>query len=837
MAFVFAELRDLSKSDPPARSSRNRTTVPEVSVLQDRGSSRSVSMEKQSISPQPGVGNLSDWIVKPYSIVFAVVVFFIIIFGIALFLGYRQFNDTRKNVLTADKTTANLLADLILQHNRATIGILQSYANRPLFIDATKKKDLAAIDRHLSDLKNNADIDVTFVADKSAILLTNLPVFPESRGKDFSQRDWYKGISADWKPYISNVFKQIVGDKLLAVTVCVPIFDEKRRPIGILGNSQRLNYIDNTIEKVAFSPYTTVNVIDRAGKILYSNNISYLEKITDYRFFPIIEPAVKGKKQQIEMSDPQKNQGKRYLTVVPIGETGWAIIIERSLRDIYRSDLRRFIEIGAVSILLFLLIGFFLVYLRKVFLFRKTEELLQAETKLRQGEKNLQALFSRQEALLSAIPDIVMEVDVNKVYTWSNQAGLQFFGEDVIGKEAAFYFVGEQEIYQSVNPLFDGDENVIYVESWQRRKDGQKRLLAWWCRVLKDERGQVTGALSSARDITDSRRVEDDRKEALEKYRLLADHVDSVYAVDKEYIYLFMNERHLKRFGLSLEEVVGKKYDEFHSAEDTRQFKESIDEVFKTGNPITTERSSERDGKIFLRTFTPVIGQSSHENESQVTVYSKDITDIKLSEKQLQNTLESLRRAVGVTIQVLASAVETRDPYTSGHQTRSANLARAIAIEMELPQDKIEGIRMAGSIHDLGKISIPAEILSKPGKLSEIELALIKEHANRGYEMLKDVISPWPLAEIVRQHHERMDGSGYPRNLKRDEILIEARILAVADVVEAMASHRPYRPGLGIDAALKEIEKNRGIVYDSTVADACLRLFREKGFKLEGAPL
>jgi|GEM_PF-6511338 HD-GYP domain-containing protein (c-di-GMP phosphodiesterase class II) len=200
----------------------------------------------------------------------------------------------------------------------------------------------------------------------------------------------------------------------------------------------------------------------------------------------------------------------------------------------------------------------------------------------------------------------------------------------------------------------------------------------------------------------------------------------------------------------------------------------------------------------------------------------------------LAATLENLRKSFSTTIQVLVSAVETRDPYTSGHQIRSADLARAIATEMGLPQDRIEGIRMAGSIHDIGKLSIPSDILSKPTKLSELEFSLIKEHSRKGYEMLKDVESPWPLAEIVYQHHERMDGSGYPRNLKGAEMLIEARILAVADVVEAMASHRPYRAGLGIDAALSEIEKNRGIFYDDAVADACLRLFREKGFKFKG---
>jgi len=212
-----------------------------------------------------------------------------------------------------------------------------------------------------------------------------------------------------------------------------------------------------------------------------------------------------------------------------------------------------------------------------------------------------------------------------------------------------------------------------------------------------------------------------------------------------------------------------------------------------------------------------------------------DIAERKRTEEKLQHTLDSLRKAISTTVQVMVSVVETRDPYTAGHQLRSSKLARAIATEMGLPQEKIDGIRMAGSIHDIGKLSIPAEILSKPTKLTNIEFSLIKEHSRNGYEMLKDVESPWPLAEIVHWHHERMDGTGYPRNLKGDEILMEARIMAVADVVEAMASHRPYRPALGIEAALEEIEKNRGTLYDVGAADACLRLFREKGFQLERA--
>ena len=202
------------------------------------------------------------------------------------------------------------------------------------------------------------------------------------------------------------------------------------------------------------------------------------------------------------------------------------------------------------------------------------------------------------------------------------------------------------------------------------------------------------------------------------------------------------------------------------------------------------------------------------------------------AEEKLEQTLEILKRAVGTTIQVLVCAVESRDPYTAGHQSRSANLASAIATEMGLDQDKIEGIHMAGIVHDIGKITIPAEILIKPTKLTNLEFSLIKQHSLSGYEMLKNVESPWSLAEIVYQHHERMNGSGYPRNLKGDEILLESRIMVVADVVEAMASHRPYRPALGIEAALEEIEKNKGILYDDAVVDACLKLFREKGYQL-----
>jgi HD-GYP domain-containing protein (c-di-GMP phosphodiesterase class II) len=192
-----------------------------------------------------------------------------------------------------------------------------------------------------------------------------------------------------------------------------------------------------------------------------------------------------------------------------------------------------------------------------------------------------------------------------------------------------------------------------------------------------------------------------------------------------------------------------------------------------------------------------------------------------------------LRRGLEATIGAIAATIETRDPYTAGHQRRVAALAAAIAAEMGLPAPAVEGIHFGALIHDLGKVQVPAEILAKPARLTPLEFELIKTHPRAGYDIVKEIEFPWPVALMVLQHHERLDGSGYPQGLKGDAISLEARILAVADVVEAMSSHRPYRPGLGIEAALKEIEAKRGTWFEPAAVDACLHLFREKRFAFE----
>jgi PAS domain S-box-containing protein/putative nucleotidyltransferase with HDIG domain len=240
-----------------------------------------------------------------------------------------------------------------------------------------------------------------------------------------------------------------------------------------------------------------------------------------------------------------------------------------------------------------------------------------------------------------------------------------------------------------------------------------------------------------------------------------------------------------------------------------------------------------RDGSAFPieKTLMPVSGENREAN-GQVLVF-RDISARKRAEKELKESWEQLHQALEGTIQAMALTIEIRDPYTAGHQRRVSRLSCAIAREMGLPEDQVEGLRVAGDIHDIGKIYVPAEILSKPGQITAIEYGIIKTHPQVGFDILKTIKFPWPVALIVLQHHERQDGSGYPLGLVGDAILLESRILGVADIVEAMSSHRPYRPAQGIDKAIEEIMQNKGRLYDDRVVESCVRLFQLNRFAFE----
>jgi PAS domain S-box-containing protein/putative nucleotidyltransferase with HDIG domain len=474
-------------------------------------------------------------------------------------------------------------------------------------------------------------------------------------------------------------------------------------------------------------------------------------------------------------------------------------------------------------------------------LFKGARGILIDVTAQRRAEETLRKSEEKYRWVLDNMADVITVMDMNLRFTYVSPSIIRMRGytaeealaqtfEQVMTPESLKISaeVFEEEMTLEAGGTADPDR-IRIVEVEQYRKDGSIVLMENHLSFLRDEAKKPVGIISVSHDITQRRRSENHIRRQTDAIEAA---IDGIALLNEDGEYVYLNQAHVRIYGYeNAEELVGKSWRILYDADELQRLDEEvIPKIHQEGYWQGEALGMKKDGSKFPQglSLTALHGGG-------LICVVRDITERKQAEVERQRILDSLRKAVGTTIQVMVSAVEARDPYTAGHQIRVANLARAIATEMGLPQDKIEGIRMAGSIHDIGKLSIPAEILSKPTKLTNLEFSLIKEHSLKGHEMLKDVESPWPLAQIVYQHHERMDGSGYPGNLKGDEIIMEARILAVADVVEAMASYRPYRPAIGVEAALNEIEKNKGTLYDTDAVDACLRLFQEKGFQLEGA--
>ncbi|MBN1547570.1 MAG: PAS domain S-box protein [Syntrophaceae bacterium] len=371
-------------------------------------------------------------------------------------------------------------------------------------------------------------------------------------------------------------------------------------------------------------------------------------------------------------------------------------------------------------------------------------------------------------------------------------------------------------------PVFKGNHIVAVVGVANKPSD-----------YVEDDVLQLTLLMDAVWKSVNVKEAEEAVHENEKRFRQIYQESPVAYqSLDAEGRILDVNPTWLTLFGYTREEIIGRCLDELFPPNSRAVFAERFPLFREHGVTHNNEFNMQcKDGTILTLTFNGVFVRDAH----GVPLYSHcilhNITELKQSEETLKRTMKRLRQVTGSVIDVISLAVESRDPYTSGHQKRVSDLARRIASEMGLPATQIEGIRIAGIIHDLGKISVPSEILSMPRKLNEIEFSLLKTHAQKGYEILSDVNFDWPVAEIVYQHHERLDGSGYPRGLKKGDILLEAQIIAVADVVEAMASHRPYRPALGIEPALKEIVSQRGILFDPAAVNACIKLFKEKGFK------
>jgi len=441
------------------------------------------------------------------------------------------------------------------------------------------------------------------------------------------------------------------------------------------------------------------------------------------------------------------------------------------------------------------------------------------------NRKLLEAVIFQQR-LIDALPIPVFYMNSEGRYLGCNTSFESFFGqkrEQITGKSLYDLFPKEiADPYHENNLALLQNPGTQIYETAAKDGAGIVRHLIFHKATFPNMDGSVGGLIGGILDITGL-------KQAEEKYRSIFENAqEGIFRSTPDGRVIMANQAMATMFGYespdegmtSITDLMSQHY---VKPEDRQILQKMIEEHgFVKGFETQCYR---KDGSIIWISMT----MHAVRDEKGRTIYYDGIHEDITTRKQ---EAERTKKALEATVQAIAITIETRDRYTAGHQRLVANLACATAAEMNLPIDMIDGIRMAAVIHDIGKISVPSEILSKPTKLTNLEFSLIKTHSQSGYDILKDIDFPWPVARIVLEHHERMNGSGYPNGLTGDHILMESKILAVADVVESMSANRPYRPSLGIGVAIDEIEKNRGALYDSAVVDACLRLFRVKGYHL-----
>ncbi|MCX6560719.1 MAG: PAS domain S-box protein [Candidatus Aminicenantes bacterium] len=464
-------------------------------------------------------------------------------------------------------------------------------------------------------------------------------------------------------------------------------------------------------------------------------------------------------------------------------------------------------------------------------LFNKLEKkMLDLEIAKRQFE----TLAERYRLSFENVSDVIYMIDTDLVVqsiSPSVEKMLGFQPQDFIGRQVADLknvFTPESfaKAILEIGLILNGETVAGAIYEFVA-KDGAVKIGEVSGSPVRHE-GKIVGMIAVARDVSDRKRAEDQLRQSEARFRSYFElPLIGIAITSPEKGWIEVNDRLTAMLGYSRPELNEMAWSDLTHPEDLAVDVDQFNRVLagEIESYMIDKRFIRKSGEVLWTSLAAGCVRKQDGTVDYFVALVSDITD-------RMKSSERLRKSLHATVHAIAVTVETKDPYTAGHQRRVADLAGSIAVEMGLSGDQIEGIRMAAVIHDIGKISVPTEILSSPRKLSAAEFSLIKTHVGSGYEILKDVEFPWPIARMVLEHHERIDGSGYPEGLTRDEILIESRVIAVADVVEAMASNRPYRPSVGIDFALEEITKNKAVFYDPEVVDACLRLFKEKGYRL-----
>ena len=416
------------------------------------------------------------------------------------------------------------------------------------------------------------------------------------------------------------------------------------------------------------------------------------------------------------------------------------------------------------------------------------KELKEAETrsKQKQAEEALREGEEKYRNIIENMQDGYFELDLSGNYTFVNDAECRNIGysrEELIGKNSSVFQdeVNYKKTIQFFAETYKTGKPVNAIEMECIRKDGTKGTYELSLSLIKDAQGKLIGFRSISRDITERKKMEEALRQSEERYRTIIEQMaDGYFENDLTGNFTFLNDTMCQIFGYPKEELMGMNNRQHTDQENSKRLFQAFNEVYRTGEPgrlldyeIIRKDGAKRNVETSFAIIRDTLGKSIG-----FRGIIRDTTERKQAEEERKQSFERMRKALKATVQAISMTVEMKDPYTSGHQRRVSDLARSIATEMGLLADRRDFIRTASTIHDIGKISIPSEILSKPTKLTDLEFNLIKTHSQSGYDILKDIEFPWPVANVILQHHERMDGSGYPQGLKGDNILLEARIIS-----------------------------------------------------------
>jgi PAS domain S-box-containing protein len=647
----------------------------------------------------------------PRLVACALLLLFLVIFSMMVFIINRQYSDLKKQASASETTVTSLLSEFVLDHEKAAIALLQSYAGSPLLIDAVKRKDVAKTRSHLEGMKKiNEELDLTFITDKRGILWVNYPVFPEAVGRDLSYRDWYKGVSSGWEPYISRVFKLIVADQPLAVAVCVPIFDREGSVIGILASSQRVSFLAETIRRVPLQSYTKVTLLDRAGNIIYSNRLRYAAEITTYPFLPAVKEALRAGKSRIEIKESQSWGSTVSATVRFIAPIEWTVVAEHTSKDVLRAGYSQFATTAAMSLLFFTVISLLLLYARKQALLADTERLLIMERKIseeerqRQMQEKLSYSEMRYLSLHESMIDGFVVTGMDGYIRECNQAYQHMLG------------YGPDEImsltYNDITPAkwHDFEKTIVeeqviprgHSEIYEKeyvRKDGAVFPVELRTYLVKDDKGSPSGMRAVVRDITRRKQAEEALRESEARFRRVsAITSDIAYSCstneDSRFLIKWMTGATDRIAGYSSEEIKAQGCWRFLVVEeDISLFEENVIGLAPGSQGSCELRIRHKNGGIvWIASFSECV--SEPQTPGRLLLYGglTDITERKEAEENIRASLrekevllKEIHHRVKNNLQIVSSllfmqSTRTKHPEAVSVLRESRNRIRSMAL-------------------------------------------------------------------------------------------------------------------------------------------------------------